>query len=324
MCARHSLRCCELLNEWLESANNGRKCRKQAHCHGCRESEIVSVGQKDYEKRMLKNLRVTAERIVLLLAGFALASCATPGRRIDEIAANAQLTRAIVQGTRFHHVTYVRDTADDATLTVYIEGDGIPWIRGREPAPDPTTREPLALALMVASPDAGLYVARPCYQLQLEATCRPELWTFARYGDEVVASMVSAIARQLETRRAQSVRLVGYSGGGVLAVLIAERLERVTHVITIAANLDVAAWSSHHGYLPLADSLDPARSERSHAFREMHLQGALDRTVPSATTRDYFTRYPQAQQRTFVEFDHVCCWVREWPRIAAELRNAGF
>ena len=49
----------------------------------------------------------------------------------------------------------------------------------------------------------------------------------------------------------REVTFVGYSGGGVLAVLIAERLDNVAGVITVGANLDTDAWTEHHGYLPL-------------------------------------------------------------------------
>ena len=273
---------------------------------------------------MLKILRVTLRRCALLLMCVGAASCATPAQRIDARAQNAGLIRTIEQGTAFQHIVYARDVQGDATLTVFLEGDGVPWTDGLVPAADPTTRKPLALDLLLATKGAALYVTRPCYQSLSDPACRPELWTFARYGDPVVDSMMRVIATQAAMRDAKSVRLVGYSGGGVLAVLIAERLAQVSEVITIAANLDVAAWSSHHRYLPLTDSLDPARSERSHAFREVHLQGALDRTVPSSTTQRYFTRYPQAQQRTFAEFDHVCCWVEQWSRIEGELRELGY
>lgn len=273
---------------------------------------------------MLKNVRARLQRCALLAMCAALTSCASPAQRIDALAAGSQLTRKVVRGTTFQHVVYVREQRDDSSLTVFLEGDGMPWMGGREPATDPTTRKPLALELMLATQGAALYVARPCYQALSDEACGPEAWTFARYGEAIVDSMARVIAREARARQATAVRIVGYSGGGVLAILIAERLEIVDRVITIAANLDVAAWSTHHNYLPLHDSLDPTRSERSHAFREIHLQGAMDRVVPVTTTQRYFQRYPHAQQRSFSDFDHACCWVQAWPQIANELNAAGF
>jgi dienelactone hydrolase len=136
--------------------------------------------------------------------------------------------------------------------------------------------------------------------------------------------MARAIETQARTMGAERLRIIGYSGGGVLAVLIAERLESVREVVTIAANLDVAAWAGHHGYLPLTQSLDPARSTRSHPWKEIHLHGARDEVVPAATTRAYFERYPEAREISFEEYDHTCCWLRDWRdierRIVSELQ----
>ena len=42
-------------------------------------------------------------------------------------------------------------------------------------------------------------------------------------------------------------------------MLIAERLENVTAVVTIAANLDTDAWTEHHKYLPMSQSLKDKR-----------------------------------------------------------------
>ena len=48
-----------------------------------------------------------------------------------------------------------------------------------------------------------------------------------RYSDEIVSSMTDVVRTTALQAKARSVVLVGYSGGGVLAVLIAERLDNV-------------------------------------------------------------------------------------------------
>ncbi|HVF16097.1 MAG TPA: hypothetical protein VNA21_04275, partial [Steroidobacteraceae bacterium] len=88
-----------------------------------------------------------------------------------------------------------------------------------------------------------------------------------------------------------------------------------------SANLDVKAWAAHHGYLPLNDSLNPAQSVLSHPWHEIHLQGALDKTVPIASTRAYFERFVAAKAITFNEYDHVCCWVRDWSNVQERVRG---
>ena len=137
----------------------------------------------------------------------------------------------------------------------------------------------------------------------------------ARYSDEVVSSMTDAVRTAALQAKAPSVALVGYSGGGVLAVLIAERLDNVSAVITIGANLDTDAWTKHHGYLPLTGSLNPASSTAQHRWPEIHLYGARDTTVPAATTEAYFKRYPGAQRQIVDANDHVCCWIEQWPQL---------
>ncbi|HEY8538037.1 MAG TPA: hypothetical protein VIL28_04160 [Steroidobacteraceae bacterium] len=256
--------------------------------------------------------------ILILTALFA--GCTTAPARIDAIAARAGLTREIVEGTQFRHLVYTQPAHNEhSRWTVYLEGDGRPWISGRVPADDPTSREPYALELMLRADGPALYVTRPCYHALRDAACATELWTSARYSEEVVASMAAAIERKLSALGASGARLVGYSGGGTLAVLIAERLQRVAEVVTIAANLDIERWAAHHGYLPLYESLNPARSQASHPWNELHLQGSKDEIVPPVTTNAYFERFPNARQLTFADYDHICCWVRDWSRILAEI-----
>jgi hypothetical protein len=258
-----------------------------------------------------------------LCGALLLVACASPSQRMDRAAQRAGLTRSVVQGTSFRHLVYAKSSANSPAeeLTVFLEGDGIPWIGGRIPADDPTTRDALALHLMIKSGGRSLYVARPCYQEMHDATCSAELWTFARYSDAIVNSMTKVIEMKAAELNPQRIRLVGYSGGGVLAVLVAERLNNIDSVVTIAANLDVNAWATHHGYLPLHDSLNPAQSALPHPWHEIHLQGALDETVPVASTRAYFKNFATAKSIAFDRYDHVCCWVRDWDKVQDRIRE---
>lgn len=269
-------------------------------------------------------MRYRPQVFVLLLA---LQGCMSGSQRIDAQADAAGLSRSVVAGRDFHHVVYANAQAlgDSAPqrLIVYFDGDGRPWeANGRQPAADPTTHKPLALQLLARTPAPGIYVSRPCYQGQRDPSCQPALWTSDRYSPVVIDSLAAAVRQFSGAGAPREIVLIGYSGGGVLATLAAERLENVAAVVTIAANLDIDAWTQYHGYLPLSGSLNPATSERDHAWREIHLQGKDDTVVPAVTTAHYFARYPAARRQQFEGFSHVCCWVEQWEEIFVALEAA--
>ncbi len=265
------------------------------------------------------------KRLIIIALTLLIASCTSNSARIDELAHAAKLQRAEIEVDGLPSVVYTRGTLYDSRLIVFLEGDGQPWVGGVVPAEDPTTRDPLALKLLMRTPGMTAYIGRPCYQSERTARCTSELWTQGRYSLGVVEAMRAAIKQTADTLPASEIVLVGYSGGGVLAVLLAERLEHVAGVVTIAANLDIDAWTTHHRYLPLRQSLNPARSEQSHDWPEIHLVGSRDEVVPPALSAAYFERFPRAQQWTMEQHGHVCCWMDEWdslwPRILSVIER---
>ena len=221
-------------------------------------------------------------------------------------------------GTQFDHRVYVRKgPSDRGLLHVYLEGDGSPWIGGSRISPDPTAKRAYALELMAKDPSTSAYISRPCYQnLEGRAECSPDLWTHRRYSAEVVDSLEAAIRNLEEAIPSQGTVLIGYSGGGVLAMLLAERLESTRAVITIAANLDVDAWTSLHGYSPLTGSMNPAEREPLRSdIRQLHLAGGLDSRVPPEIVEAAATLQVDPEIRVYESFDHTCCWVDLWPEI---------
>ncbi len=265
-------------------------------------------------------------RTALLLLALFLAGCTSNATRIEELAAALGMTRSVVAAGGFRSPIFMRGAPgpQDATLAIFIEGDGVPWEGGRQPSLDPATKDPIALELLAQTPLPAAYVARPCYHDMTGGRCTPERWTMERYSDEIVSSMTEVVRTTALQAKARSVVLVGYSGGGVLAVLIAERLDNVSAVITVGANLDTDAWTRHHDYLPLSGSLNPASSTAEHRWPETHLYGARDKTVPPATAEAYFKRYPGAQRRIVDANDHVCCWVEQWPQLWKKWGHSSF
>src|SRR5438105_8931321 len=143
-----------------------------------------------------------------------------------------------VRGSHYVHRLYRHpaiSSADQKTLIIYIEGDGVPWVdRGTRPAADPTPIHALAYQLYKTTPYAAWYVGRPCYNQVKDTMCTPLLWTHQRYSEQVVDSMVAVINRNIESTpynsQVKRVILVGYSGGGTLALLMAPRIPQVAGV----------------------------------------------------------------------------------------------
>jgi pimeloyl-ACP methyl ester carboxylesterase len=260
--------------------------------------------------------------VVLVALGLAVLSvgCRSPSERFRALAAARSFHAEVVTGTGFQHLVLSAAPRPGRMLHVYLDGDGVPWLGGY-PAVDPTPRDPLVLDLLALDPGPAVYLGRPCYHgLDGGPPCVPGLWTSARYSDDVVASMAAAARRVLAARGATGVVWLGYSGGGVLAMLLAARVAETTGVITLAANLDVDAWANRPGWLPLAGSLDPARlpSLPSHIVQR-HYAGGRDRQVPVEVTRGGVAA--GAELVVVPDYDHRCCWQTRWPAVLADLER---
>jgi len=225
---------------------------------------------------------------------------------------------SILSGASFHHLAYeAAGSGASHVLHVYIEHDGTPWLLNSVVSEDPTPRNPLALELMARDEGPRLLLGRPCYYaLRHEHGCGAKLWTQDRYSPAVIDSMVAALRAFLSTRSFRQVVLIGYSGGGTIAWLIAERLPETSSVVTVAANLDIDYWTQIHGYSRLAGSLNPAfRPPLPAKIRQVHYFGARDENVPPSVLRSFALHHPAAQIVEVADFDHRCCWTKRWPQL---------
>lgn len=206
-------------------------------------------------------------------------------------------------------------------LTIYIEGDGFAWLSGSTPSADPTPRDPVGLRLALAHPTGNAaYLARPCQYVDAEAiACPQRYWTEARFAPEVVDATNRAIAVLKQRFGARRLVLIGYSGGGAIAALLAARRNDVERLVTVAGNLDHASWTTHHRVRPLTGSLNAVDdAERLTGLQQTHFVGGRDKVIPP----ELAYRLPQAllgqanrNLRVEAEFDHACCWVKQWPAL---------
>ena len=160
-------------------------------------------------------------------AVFFCAACValSPSERLRTLAGDAGFIPVAVPDTRLRaYAKGKAGTGAASRVTVYIESDGAPWRFSDQPPADPTPLRPLVLNMAIA--DAApvvAYLGRPCQYLDdaALAQCPSLLWMQGRYGEPAVTMMSAAVDLLLLAASAQRVRLVGYSGGGVMAALIA-------------------------------------------------------------------------------------------------------
>lgn len=169
----------------------------------------------------------------------------------------------------------------------------------------------------------SVYLGRPCYHLNnLPDHCDSSLWTAQRYSMAVVNVLAEAVTGILERQRPSSVVLIGHSGGGTLATLVGEALPPAIPitVITLAANLDIAAWTDFHGHLPLEGSLNPAQLPATR--KRVHYHGKEDQVVPLTTLESYRERHPQTSFVLLDSCGHSDCWKSLWPELLTRATNA--
>ena len=260
---------------------------------------------------------------------FLLGGCAvipTPQERqahADALtAAQGWQSQRIASG-RFELIAYLpRDMKPAQTLSIYIEGDGFAWLAASTPSADPTPREPLALKLALAHPEGNaVYLARPCQYVDAARTgCAQRYWTEQRFAPEVVAAMDEAVNILKARTGATRLMLVGYSGGGNIAALLAARRPDVARLVTVAGNLDHAAWTAHHRVDSLSGSLNAsATAEQLAGLPQTHFIGARDRVIPPALAQHWPVSMAgprQSNLRIIADFDHTCCWAERWPGLA--------
>ena len=265
---------------------------------------------------MARSLRCLAVIPVIAMLVALLVACSANPR---DVALRNGMTESEIVGTDYRHVVFRKPGAGDR-LHLYLDGDGSPWINGRVPSADPTPVNPLALRLMALDSADVAYIGRPCYLGTAgDPGCGPQTWTSARYSSQLAASMAAVANQLIVAGDYAEVVLIGYSGGGVIALLMSEEIQGLAGILTVAANIDTTAWTEYHHYLPLSGSENPALSSTSPPPGVLHVQaiGGRDEIVPALVTERYQARKKGVEVWEYRDYDHRCCWIEQWPRLLA-------
>jgi dienelactone hydrolase len=267
----------------------------------------------------------------LLVAIIAVSGCGNKpnsAKRIQHIASTAAQQgwkSHIIEGEEFDLLAFLppQDTTQ-ALLTIYIEGDGNAWKSRFEASDNPTPIKATALALALQHPGA-VYLSRPCQSIK-GSLCKPELWTSARFSESVINASNMAIDKLKALYQAEALQLIGYSGGGTVAALVAARRKDVKRLVTVAGNIDHSRWTELHGVSPLSKSLNPADFRQSlKDISQYHLVGGDDHIVPPQLVQEFVAGFSSTADITLhivPDFDHHCCWQKQWPTFLREIEDS--
>ncbi|MCJ2164994.1 MULTISPECIES: hypothetical protein [unclassified Pseudodesulfovibrio] len=226
--------------------------------------------------------------LFLLSAGIIVSGCARKFP-VQSFSGEHGFTQETFLGENFDLKWFWRGQGD--VLRVYIEGDGKAWLSRSRPSSDPTPDDGAAFRLAAADTGtAVMYLARPCQFVEGEQArnCITPFWTSARFSEPVIQDLSLALDAAKSRIGARRLELVGYSGGGAVAVLLAARRDDVDLIVTVAGNLDHTLWTEMHGVSPLRDSLNPVNVARGvQGIRQVHIVSVDDEVVPPAVVESY-------------------------------------
>lgn len=266
---------------------------------------------------------------LLLCLAVLLCACANGRQHAAELASAGHF-RAQRYETRPFVLQGWLKPGQGRTLFVYVEGDGLAWLRPSMPSDDPTPNDPIGLRLALADPatqaeGAVLYLARPCQYTQGadRRGCSVEDWTRARFSERAVDALDEAVSQAKERAGAQFVALHGFSGGGGMAALLAERRTDVVFLATVAGNLDHKLWTTLQGDTPLTGSLNPVDGAvATRGIPQLHVIGGKDTVIPRAILDSWCKRLPSARITRITEpqAEHSGPWEAVWPGLLRRAR----
>lgn len=219
----------------------------------------------------------------------------------------------------FTLTTYERLQGPAKNIHVYIEGDGHSWQNKYKLSSNPTPKHPLALKLALADPHSHVvYLARPCQYTPLakDLKCHPKYWSSHRFSPEVIEAMDTVLNNIKQRTHNTSFTLIGYSGGGGLAVLIAAQRKDIKELITVAGDLDHERLNQYHHVTSLSHSLNPIDvASQLKQLPQKHLSGEKDKVVPPWVAKQFAqaVNNPQTVRvQVLPNVSHHEGWEEQW------------
>jgi len=210
-----------------------------------------------------------------------------------------------IEAPSFLLTSFERVNVTSAVANIYIEGDGRAWLNKRMPSLDPTPNNPVAFNLaQLDSADNVFYLARPCQYTKMTdgSACEQKYWTSHRFSLEIIDAIDDALDDIKRRYQITGFNLVGFSGGGNVAALLAARRNDVLSIRTVAGNLDHSLQSNIHDVSQMLHSLNAKDvSQNIKNIPQLHFIGGEDDIVP----HDLYESYKKASGQSDCVKAHV-------------------
>jgi len=249
----------------------------------------------------------------------------TPASRYataKRLASPAWMVERQIHTDPFNLTAFERMHKRGAPANVYIEGDGLAWMSRQSISLDPTPVNPTGLHLASFDKSENVaYLARPCQYTKMSSgkPCSSAYWTGRRFSPEVIRATSEALDNMKKRYGITSFNLIGFSGGGTLAAILAAERTDVDSLRSVAGNMDHKAHSRVHDVSYLDGSKNPPDYARTlQAVPQVHFIGGQDEIVPPAVLHSYLDALPTKRCVTtqmIQEAEHNKGWTDKWPQL---------
>ena len=261
---------------------------------------------------------------------FLFSGCSSVSERLEEaetLSMEHGFQKSVIKTKDFLLMTYIRFQQEGLPVSIYIEGDGYAYAGRHRASSNPTPKNPmgLKLALVDTTPNV-IYIARPCQYIQLkdDPNCQQDYWTTKRYSIEVMDATNEAINTLKNKLGFKQIRLIGYSGGGTVAAILAATRNDVIDLRTVAGNLDIDVFVRVHEVTPLVGSLNPVDFANTLVnIPQVHFVGEKDDIITPPITDSYIDairKYDASLEcvnvRQIKDVSHAKGWETVWQRYA--------
>lgn len=266
--------------------------------------------------------------LFLILIGFFFGSCAskTPSledriKSVFDYAKKENLKEEIINTTKFDIFSLQKEDFSCKNLNIYIEGDGLAFVNKNRISSNPTPINSVSQKLMQTDKSScKIYLARPC-QYYNSSSCNSSYWTNKRFSAEVLNSYDEVLTYIKNKYQNNTFTLIGHSGGGAIATILASYRDDINYLITVAGNLDIEKWIDIKNLTPLEGSLNPKDfTKKLEGKKQFHLVGNKDDVVPKEVFLSYYKSFEDKKsiQYKIIEANHSCCYENEFGFIVNE------